>query len=289
MSGESVGGSSDAPSAVDDLWRELVTTALLGTDRRDPPTIDGSIGDLVADTVRSNPSARMLAAVAACTAVRRAGVRPADPADPLAPPDPDPRPECVPAAVHRWRHITRAWPVLEDEWTLVLIQNGWRLARELVPAALDRHRRDLVRRARVMIAAGPLAAWLIDHVPDLGVSTSARSLTSIDAEVLGELPELPIPPDLAPLLTSIGSETGGVIALGLEDGSLAEAHRAVLVNVVARCLPTGLADLADVLGAVDPRSSGHALASVLADLAVTRRRMLDELSPPVRHGSEGSG
>ena len=265
---------------VEELWTELVTTSLLGTDRRDPPEPGGMIGDLVADTARADPSARMLAAVAACTAVRRAGVRPADPIDPLAPPTPDDRPECVPAAVERWHHITTSWPVLEDEWMLTLVGRGWRLAAELVPPALRRHRRDPVRCARVMVAAGPLADWLIDHVPDLASAGPRRALSPIEVDRLGELPDLPVPPELTPLLTRRGAEVGGTIAAGLEDRSLGEAHRAVLVNVVARCVPGGLLDIADVLGAVDGRSAGHGLASVLVDLARTRHRMLDELAAP---------
>ena len=78
----------------------------------------------------------------------------------------------------------------------------------------------------------------------------------------------------------LGAEVGGVIAVGLEDRTLAEAHRAVLVNVIARCVPEGLPDIAEVLGAVDNRSAGFGLASVLADLALTRYRMLDELAEP---------
>ena len=63
-------------------WEELVTVALLGTDRRDPPAIDGPIGDLVADAVGAEPAERMLAEVAAATAVRRAAFVPRDPAAP---------------------------------------------------------------------------------------------------------------------------------------------------------------------------------------------------------------
>lgn len=265
---------------VDELWTELVTTSLLGTDRRDPPEPGGLIGELVADTVRADPSSRMLAAVAACTAVRRAAVLPADPIDPLAPPPLDDRSECVPAAVERWHHITTSWPVLEDEWMLTLLARGRRLAAELVPPALHRHRRDPIRRARVMVAAGPLADWLIDHVPDLVPASDLRPLSPIELEQLGELPELPVPPELAALLTRPGAEVGGVLAVGLEDRSFGEAHRAVLVNVLARCAPGGLPDVAEVLGAVDSRSAGHGLASVLVDLALTRHRMLDELTAP---------
>jgi hypothetical protein len=258
---------------VDELWAELVTTSLLGTDRRDPPDAGGMIGDLVADTARADPSTRMLAAVAACTAVRRAGVRPADPI----------------AAVDRWHHITTSWPVLEDEWMLTLVGRGWRLAAELVPPALHRHRRDPIRRARVLVAAGPLAEWLLGHVPDLAQTASARPLSAIEIDRLGELPELPVTPELAPLLTRRGAEVGGAIAVGLEERTLAEAHRAVLVNVIARCVPDGLADIAEVLGAVDAHSAGYGLASVLADLALTRQRMLDELTGPVGPRTAVSG
>ena len=186
-------------------WRELVTTAMLGTDRRDPPAAVGPLADAVADTLRSAPSERMLAQVAACTAVRRAGVLPGPPVDRLAGPTTDDRPECVPAAVERWHHITTSWPVLEDEWMLTLITNGWRVAPELVPAVLWRHRSDPVRRARAEVACGPLGTWLVSHLPEL----EARSTRgAIDPETLGELPDLPIPPDLIDLLgapTEIGS------------------------------------------------------------------------------------
>ena len=263
---------------VETLWRDLVTAALLGSDRREPPDPGGPIGDLVADAVRDDASSRMLATVAACVTVRRAGVRPGSPTEPLGPPDHDDRPPCTPAAVARWYHITTSWPVLEDEWILTCIEQGWRVAPELVPPLLRRHRRHAVRRARAVVAVGPTAVWLAGHVPDLGAADRIGSLTAAEVERLGELPDLPIPPELAGLLDSTGSEVGGAIAIGIENGTFAEPHRAVLVNLLARCVPGGLGDVADVLDAVDRRSSGLALAISLGDLATTRARMLDELS-----------
>lgn len=261
---------------VDEQWRELVTTALLGTDRRDPPEAGGELGDLVADSVRAEPSSRMLAQVAACTAVRRAGVLPGPPVAPLERPADDERPPCTQAAVSRWRHITASWPVLEDEWMLTLIEQGWRLAPDVVPQVLQRQRRDPIRRARALVAAGPIAPWLMEHLPELEPATT-RPPTQVEMERLAALPDLPIPPALSPLLDASGAEIGGTIAVGLEQRALVEAHRAVLINVLARCSPTGLIDVADVLDAVDPSSPGRGLASVLADLATTRHRMLDEL------------
>ncbi len=262
---------------IDDHWRELVTTALLGTDRRDPPIAHGELGDLVADSVRADPSARMLAQVAACTAVRRAGVLPGPPVAPLARPGDDARPPCTPAAVARWKHIITSWPVLEDEWMLTLIEQGWRLAPDVVPSVLQRQRRDPVRRARALVAAGQLAPWLVEHLPELEPA-NMRPPTQVELERLAMLPDLPVPPDLAPLLDATGAEIGGTIAVGLEERAFGEAHRAVLINVLARCSPAALVDIADVLDAVDPSSPGRGLASVLADLATTRHRMLDELA-----------
>ncbi|MGI9645641.1 MAG: hypothetical protein ACR2O6_10065 [Ilumatobacteraceae bacterium] len=276
---EADAATADRPTFAEH-WDSLVTTALLGTDRREPPAVAGAIGDLVADTARPSPSQRMLAEVAACVAVRRAGVVPGPALAPLVPPPVDDRPVCVPAAAERWVHLVRSWPVLEDEWTITLIANGWRMAPELVAPLLRRHRRDPLRQARVFIAAGPLGEWLVEHVPDLAGSGPPASIPPEVHESLGELPELPIPPDLSALGALPGEECGRRLAEAVEAGSLGRAHRAVLVNLVARLPATTLADLARALGVVDPTSPGHGLASVLADLATTRHRMLDELTRP---------
>lgn len=268
----------DAIVDVDTLWRDLVTVALLGSDRREPPDPGGPIGELVADAVGHDASSRMLATVAACVTVRRAGVRPGPPTEPLRSPEPDDRPPCTPAAVARWHHITSSWPVLEDEWILTCIEQGWRVAAELVPPLLRRHRRHAVRRARAVVAVGPTALWLAGHVPELDAVGLAGQPTPVEIEQLGELPDLPIPPQLIGLLDGTGAEVGGAVAVGIENGAFAEPHRAVLVNLLARCVPGGLVDVADVLDAVDHRSSGRALAISLGDLATTRARMLDELS-----------
>ena len=59
-----------------------------------------------------------------------------------------------PAASATWRTIVAEWPVLEDEWMLTVIGNGYRLAPDVLVAALMRHRTDPVRRARAALAGG---------------------------------------------------------------------------------------------------------------------------------------
>ena len=260
--------------SMEEQWRELVTTAMLGTDRRDPPDLDGPLADLLADAQRATPSERMTALVAAAVAVRRAGVLPGPAVARLHGPAVDERPVCVPAAVDRWHHVVTSWPVLEDEWMLTLITNGWRVDPELVPAILRRHRSDVVRRARAEVACGPLADWLTDLVDDLA-PRAGRQLVSLES--IGELPELPIPAELARWLHAPGDRTGPELAALIGAGELGPAHRAVVVNLIARLRVDALGDVATALGAVEPGTAGFGLASVLADLADTRRRMLDEL------------
>ena len=276
MSVETPFPQSSPVQTMDDHWRELVTVAMLGTDRRDPPEPVGPLADLVADTVRSAPSERMLAQVAACVTVRRAGVLPGPPVDRLAGPASDDRPPCVPAAIDRWRHISVSWPVLEDEWMLTLIANGWRMPPELIAPVLRRHRRDPVRRTRAEVACGPLAPWLVDQLPELAAPANQ---VAPSPESIGELPELPIPPDLAALLTTPGAESGRALRAGIESGQFGPSHRAVLVNLLARVRPDALVDIATEFETVDQTSPGYGLAVVLADLAKTRHQMLDELSP----------
>ncbi len=257
-------------------WRELVSVAMLGTDRRNPPEREGLIADLVDDTVRLTPSERVLAQVAATVAVRRAGVLPGPPRQPIAGPDADDRPVCVPAAAERWHHVVASWPVLEDEWMLTLITNGWRVPPDLVPEVLERHRTDPIRRTRAELASGPLAGWLVGHLPELAARGAARTQPDPLPEDIAELPMLPIPAGLVELVDAPG-DIGPALASSIVAGELGPAHRAVLVNLIARVAPTSLHGIASALGSVESTSPGYGLAVVLADLALTRERMLDEL------------
>ncbi len=257
--------------AIEGLWRELVTAALLGTDRREPPIAPVDLlADVVADAVRPDDASRMLALVGAVTAARRAAFLPLPPADPLMGPPADGRPPTPSSASATWREIVAEWPVLEDEWTLAVIGLGYRLAPDVLMEALLRHRRDVVRRARVALAGGPRAAWLIDHVPALEVSGGQTA----SAEAVASLPELAIPPELAELLPLDAHTFVRRLLPGFESREYGPAHKGVLVNLLARCRPEVLLDTADAL-----TRTSTGLAVALADLCRLRHRMLAELSP----------
>jgi hypothetical protein len=261
-------------AAVADYWREMVTVALLGTDRREPPTPpQGGLTDLAVDDPQSTPSQRLLQQVAGCTVAQRAGLLPTERAPLTAPPDDDPRPVTPPSTTATWRRIRSDWPVLEDEWMLAVIHSGRRLSPELVVPVLARHRTDATRHARALVAAGSLGRWMIEWTPRL--ACTARVPASMEA--IGELPELAIVPDLLPVLSAPPTRAARIIADGLASGVFSTSHRAVLVNLVARIDPASLPALGEAIGAIDPGAPAIGLAFALADLARLRDRMLTEL------------
>jgi hypothetical protein len=226
------------------------------------------VSDLVADAVRPDDAARMLAAVGAVAAARRAAFVPGDVGPPLQVPEEDPRRWCSETAVATWRTVIDEWPVLEDEWVLTVLERGLRIPPDALAELLMRHRGDAVRRARVALAAGPVAAWLIDHLPALAPTTGATA----PEDAVGTLPDLPVPPELAELLVADAHTFTARVSAGFESSAYGQAHRAVLVNLVARCRPAVLLDAA---AGLDRTHVGLALA--LADLARLRHRMLTEL------------
>lgn len=259
-----------------DYWRDMVTVALLGTDRREPPAPpQGGLADLAADDPQPTPSQRLLQQVAGCAVAQRAGVLPGASATLVAPPDDDPRPVTPPATTATWRRIVSDWPVLEDEWVLAVIHSGHRLAPELVVPLLARHRTDATRHARALVAAGTLGQWMIEWAPRLACAAKKAAVM----EAIGELPELAIVPDLLPVLWASPTHAAQTIAGGLSSGVFGVSHRAVLINLVARVNPASLPELGEAIGHVDPSLPAIGLAFALADLARLRHQMLTELEP----------
>ncbi len=261
-------------ATVSDYWRDMVTVALLGADRRDPPVpLAGGLADLAADDPQPTPSQRLLQQVAACAVAQRAGVLPGHPASPVAPPSDDQRLITPPASTATWRRIVADWAVLEDEWVLAVIHSGHRLAPELVVPLLARHRTDATRHARALVAAGTLGQWMIEWSPRLACASKRPAVM----EAIGELPELAIVPELLPVLRASPTQVGRIIAGGLSSGVFGISHRAVLVNVVARVRPASLPALGEAIGRIDPSQPTIGLAFALADLARLRHQMLTEL------------
>ncbi|MFF4748595.1 DUF5691 domain-containing protein [Streptomyces sp. NPDC002514] len=151
-------------------WEDLVTTALLGTDRR-PPT-GGGHG-------REAP-VTLLDAAALATVRRRAGLRPAAAARRPEPAAEDPRPALPAAAANRLALLLADRPgtgggrrgtapdlmELLPQWLATANEHGYAAPPETLPALLDAARGRTDLRPAALAFAGPRGLWLARLNPD---------------------------------------------------------------------------------------------------------------------------
>ncbi|MEU6156886.1 DUF5691 domain-containing protein [Streptomyces sp. NPDC047130] len=158
-------------TATASAWEDLVTTALLGTERR-PPSVPPE--------GREAPIA-LLDEAAQQTLRRRAGLRPAQ-AGPLPRPAPeDPRPPLPPAAARRLSLLLTARPgsggggrrgttpdlvELLPQWLTLADERGYAAPPEALPALLEAARSRTDLRPAVLSFAGPRALWLAGLNPE---------------------------------------------------------------------------------------------------------------------------
>ncbi len=267
-----VTASAPAPSLAD-LWAGLVSSALLGTDRRAAPSaFGGQVDDITRLRTHHDDSELVLDRVAAIAAMRRAGLRPGPVVPGLLTAPDDPRPVCRPAAVERLPDLLEHWPVLVDQWLAELDRGGWRLPPDAVVELLGRWRNDPERRAVVHHLAGPIATWLVELFP--------AELAPVRRE--GARPaavERRLPPDIAPFATLDASALAAALASGLDDGALGVRHRPALIDLLMQVPPERLATVADALERAGANPTTMGLALSLADLARTRLAMIEELTP----------
>lgn len=152
-------------------WEDLVTVALLGTERRTPPGCGPG---------QDAPMA-LLDAAAVETLRRRAGMRPARASARPEPAAPDPRPPLPPAAAHRLTLLLTDRPgtggggrrgtapdlmELLPQWLSLANAHGFAAPPQALPALLDAARGRTDLRPAALTFAGPRALWLARLNPD---------------------------------------------------------------------------------------------------------------------------
>ena len=143
-------------------WRELVSTALLGTERREP-TADAPLA-----IARETPEEQLLARAATAAVYRRAGTLPRQGLRPVDQAAPESLPRCSDAAALRLVAILGGeFSGVLDEWLELARERAVRAPAELVPALLAAGRG---RRDAVLAVAGERGRWLsrLDDAWDVG-------------------------------------------------------------------------------------------------------------------------
>ncbi|MGW0782085.1 DUF5691 domain-containing protein [Streptomyces sp. NPDC002913] len=161
-------------------WEDLVTSALLGTDRRPLRAEGGS---------PAGPS-ELLDAAAMHTVRRRASLRPASGAAVPSPAPDDPRHPLPAAARHRLAQLLAdhsappgggrrgAAPDLTElipQWLITAGTRGFRAPAELLPALLDAARARTDLRPLALAFAGPRGLWLAGLNPEWRFALRASS------------------------------------------------------------------------------------------------------------------
>ncbi|MEU9112612.1 DUF5691 domain-containing protein [Streptomyces sp. NPDC048483] len=156
---------TNAPSTTA-AWEDLVSAALLGTERRTPP---------VPLRAGQSPAAALLDAAAVSTVRRRAALRPALAGERPAAAPADPRPPLPPAARRRLsllladrggtgggsrRGTAPDLTELLPQWLTAAEEYGYRAPGALLPALLDTARARTDLRPAALALAGPRAVWL---------------------------------------------------------------------------------------------------------------------------------
>ena len=152
-------------------WPELVSVALLGTERRDPPApADPALAGLAGTGRASHRSAEewLLSAAGALAVLRRAG-RLAPPAPPLPAPAPaEARPACGATAAYRLTLLLDDQRALLPEWLRAVAGRGLRVPAERLPDLLEAATANQAMRRDVEPVLGERGPWLAAQVPRWG-------------------------------------------------------------------------------------------------------------------------
>ncbi|MFF9868371.1 DUF5691 domain-containing protein [Streptomyces sp. NPDC013953] len=186
-------------------WDDLVTCALLGTERRAPGA------DVMAAAGGKDASEALLDAAALHTVRRRAGLLPAPAVPAAARPEPaphDPRPPVPEAARRRLAQLLAdrsgpsqgggrrgAAPDLTEllpQWLAAANERGYRAPASLLPALLDTARARTDLRPQALAFAGPRGLWLARLNPEWrfarrGASAGAALPAPEDADAVRRL------------------------------------------------------------------------------------------------------
>lgn len=144
-------------------WAQLVSTALVGTDRRPVPGTGAAAAGTDAGRATQDPALTLLSRAALAGLTWRVG-RPPERFDGTlpAPVPADPRPLLPGPAARRLRTILDSYPKYLPEWLAAVRAAGLRLPAEFFPPLLDLARTNMLIRIDLAAVLGEPGRWLAD-------------------------------------------------------------------------------------------------------------------------------
>jgi len=168
---------------MNELWTDLVTTAVLGTERRTfvLPATDGALGTWLERIDPADREGALLSMATLVALARQAGRLPAHYAQASASPaDAEDLPLCPDRAV---QHLVAllgggAQRGLLPEWLAALASRGRRVPAAQLPALLDLGRSQPDLRASILPVLGKRGVWLAGQNPDWSYASSDLAVSS---------------------------------------------------------------------------------------------------------------
>ncbi|HEV3120399.1 MAG TPA: DUF5691 domain-containing protein [Isosphaeraceae bacterium] len=167
--GKGMPATGTAPELAE-AWQEALSCALVGVDRKAPPSVvpAGPCATALYGLGDRQATDRLLGFASAASWYSRVGRKPAsDPRNPPEPCGPDDRAECAAAPTARLRQMVQGvhGDALE-EWLTALTAHGQRLPEELLPNLLALGRRQSELRPALRDALGQRGRWLASRNPE---------------------------------------------------------------------------------------------------------------------------
>lgn len=160
--------------AAETIWQELVTSALLGTERRAPALASknaGALADVLGQLDASDPAHFLLQAAAVCSLYQGAGRKPSPvPGQAAVPCEADGLPRCGAEASARATPMLRAVRSIQSEqflpeWLAQAAAAGKRVSEELLPILLEWGENNPSLMDLVLPVLGERGRWLARQAP----------------------------------------------------------------------------------------------------------------------------
>ncbi len=258
------------------VWQELLTSALLGTERHPPmlPTANGAFTNFLARLDSIDPQHFLLQAAGAAALYRKAGRLPVRlPLSVIPACEPDEQPRCSPAAAARLATLLGgSYKDLIPEWLTRAAAAQKRVPEELLPELLNWAESHLDQVDLVLPVLGKRGRWLAKQIPwgeGIGAAVFAETIPAEAAQTVWQTGRK----SARRLLLRKLRETDPALALSLVSSTWSEEsaeERGDFLKILENGL--SMADEPFLEEALDDRSKEvrRAAADLLARLPVSR-------------------